>query len=192
MILTCLFSLSACDDVEQTSEYGYFLAVESVSEKDGEVQVKLILSTAENDNTLDMVKANCFVAVERDGFFYDKAEYIFRLDGESIFSATEDFLALYGTNYAVEDFSSLKIVFDYVTIYKSTKSDGVRLESGKKYVHSFEIENTDNVFVLDRRIAHSSAWYGVTIIATVCAVGAVIAVAVIKRGKYGRKNEERN
>lgn len=182
-IVLCLIALSACDDVSETNNYDYVLRVKSVEIVDGEVVVHVDKS---GDGDEIVGTEGVYRVWTEYGDFYNEIKTVFVFDGETIFSATENFLAQYGGNYGVEDFSSLKIVFDYDTIYKSTKSDGEVSKVGSGYVHSHEIERGENSFTLERRYPRSSAWYGLTAGVAVFAVVVAGVVVLIKRGKYGR------
>lgn len=182
-IVLCLIALSACDDVSETNDYDYVLRVKSVEIVDGEVVVHVDKS---GDGDEIVGTEGVYRVWTEYGDFYNEIKTVFDFDGETIFSATENFLAQYGGNYGVEDFSSLKIVFDYDTIYKSTKSDGEVSKVGGGYVHSHEIVRGENSFTLERRYPRSSSWYGLTAGVAVFAVVVAGVAVLIKRGKYGR------
>lgn len=186
LVCALTLALSACDSVDDGAEYLYFLNVDSVENVDGTLIVRLSPSVEESEKTLDGVSTLRTVSVSRKNAFYDRVEYTFSFDGEAIFSATENFLAQYGANLGVETYSNLKIVFDYATIYKSTKSDCVATERNGKYVHSSEIFKANTEFKLYRDFAHSSSWYGLTA-GIAAAMVLVVVVVLVKRGKYGGK-----
>lgn len=181
-----LLSLSACDDGTEYTHEIFRLQVDVTS--DGEEVVVRLSDEDENEDSRTYPMNYTRSVFSEKGVFYNDIKTVLHFDGESIFSATETFLAQYGEEYGVEEFSSLKIVFDYDTIYKSTTSNGERTKIGNNYVHSFEISRTDCDFTLERRYANSSVWYGLSAGITVFAVAIVGIVAVIKRGKYGRKH----
>ncbi len=184
-IVLCLFALSACDDVSEPDNYEYVLCVKTVEAVDGEVVVSLNKS---GDGDKIVGTESVYRVWTEYGDFYNEIKTAFDFDGETIFSATEKFLAQYGGKYGVEDFSSLKIVFDYDTIYKSTKSDGEVSKEGDGYVHSYEIERGENTFTLERRYPRSSSWYGLTAGIAVFVIVVAGVVVLIKRGKYGRQH----
>ena len=133
ILLALVFTLVACNEVEPSnSTYGVYL--KSASVEDGVCTVRLSRS-AKGDS---LGESQIVVEGEEDHFF---THYVYSVtfDGEAIFCAVEQLLTQDGTILDGAEYSTLKIVYDYDTIYKSIKSDGVHTKSGRTNTHSFEV-----------------------------------------------------
>ena len=130
------------------------------------------------------------IAVEEvSGSFFDTYIYTVSFDGGATFSAVNNLLTQDGTILDGEEYSTLKIVYDYDTIYKSIKSDGVYTKSGRTHTHSFEVVEGPFQVTLTREVPNQSVWYAVAIGGTVALLLAVAVTLKVVRGKYGRKEE---
>ena len=130
------------------------------------------------------------IAVEEvGGSFFDTYLYTVSFDGGATFSAVNNLLTQDGTILDGEEYSTLKIVYDYDTIYKSIKSDGVHTKSGRTNTHSFEVSKGPFEVHLNRQTPRQSTWYAVLIGGAVATVVA-FSIAHLVRGKYGRKTQE--
>lgn len=91
-------------------------------------------------------------------------------------------------------YNDLKIILRYDTIYKSIKSDANVIKSGNKYLHIFDIDETqtEQRFVLYLRSHNSAGWYTV-LIASVLILGViVIAITVAVKGKLWQKKRKQS
>ena len=180
-MLTCVACNSVSDLVP--SVYGVYINSVVVDEN-GVCTVRL--SRGETDYLVGESQIN--IAIYEEGF-WTRYTYDVSFDGKAIFSAVEETLAQDGTLLNGQEYSTLKVIYDYDTIYKSIKSEGVRTKVSGNYVHSFEVDKTPFNTQLTRVMPRQSVWYGVAI------AGAVVILAVALtltycRGKYGRKQEE--
>lgn len=123
----------------------------------------------------------------QDGEFWLNYEVNYFIDGEQLFSVVNSFIT---QDDIIRDeiiYDRLKIVFDYVTIYKSTVSDGDVVKSGRNYVHKCEVTAQETVLTFSRRSPYAASWYSlvVSIVLTVVAVGVCAYCAF--GGKYGKR-----
>lgn len=166
----------------QSAEYGVY--VKSADVVDDVCTVHLARS-GKGESVGDSV-----ILIEMTGgSFFDTYHYTVSFDGEAIFSAVSDAITQDGTILDGKEYSTLKIVYDYDTIYKSTKSDGVQSKSGRTHTHSFEVTNAPFQASLTRDVPNQSVWYAVAIGVTVALLLGVVTLMAV-RGKYGRKNQE--
>lgn len=183
ILLALTLTLVACNEVEPSnSTYGVYL--KSASVEDGVCTVRLSRS-AKGDS---LGESQIVVEGEEDHFF---THYVYSVtfDGEAIFCAVEQLLTQDGTILDGAEYSTLKIVYDYDTIYKSIKSDGVHTKSGRTNTHSFEVSKGPFEVHLNRQTPRQSTWYAVLIGGAVATVVA-FSIAHLVRGKYGRKTQE--
>ena len=178
-----VFGLVGCNEIEpDTATYGIYL--QSAEVVDGVCVVRL------SRNAKGESFGDSQIVVSGDkGHFVNLYTYTVSFDGEAIFCAVSDRLTQDGTILNGAEYSTLKIVYDYATIYKSIKSDGYYTKSGRNHVHSFEVNEEPFQEVLTREIPRQSTWYAV-LIGVAGAVVVVFVIAKSVRGKYGRKTQE--
>jgi hypothetical protein len=178
-----VFCFVACNQVEpDTATYGVYL--KSAEVVDGQCVVHL--SRSGSDEALGQSQ---IAIVEEKGHFVNTYTYTVTFDGEAIFCAVQSRLTQDGTILNGAEYSTLKIVYDYATIYKSIKSDGEHSKSGRNYVHSFDVSNGPFEATLTRKIPRQSTWYAV-LLGGAGAVIVAFVVAHLVRGKYCRKTQE--
>ena len=178
-----MLTFVACSNTGDTVDYIYGVYIKSVSVENGVCTV--CVSREENQHLVG--KSSIEVYIEQ-GSFFEKYTYNVRFDGYSIFSAVEEALAQDGTLLNGQEYSTLKIIYDYDTIYKSMKSDGVRTKNNGKYIHSFAVESSSFDVQLTRNVARQSMWYAVAIAGAVVLLGGGLTLTYC-RGKYGKKEE---
>jgi hypothetical protein len=185
IILLLLVGLVAvgCNSTD-TPPATYGVYVKSVTVEDDVCTVRLSRS-GKGESLQDSV-----IAVEEvGGSFFDTYIYTVSFDGGATFSAVNHLLTQDVTILEGKEYSTLKIVYDYDTIYKSIKSDGEHSKSGRNYVHSFDVSNGPFEATLTRNIPRQSTWYAV-LLGGAGAVIVAFVVAHLVRGKYGRKTQE--
>ncbi len=186
LLLTILFVTVGCNKTDEVNTSTYGVYVKEVSKSEDTCTVKLGRS-GRGESLGDSVIA----ITEEKGDFFDTYTYTVTFDGGAIFSAVAERLTQDGTISNEEEKSSLKIVYDYDTIYKSIKSDGITGKNGRTYSHLFEVKEQSFQAVLTREIPNQATWYAVLIGVTVfLTVGAVVTVVIIGKRKNGRKTQE--
>jgi len=110
---------------------------------------------------------------------------------QTIFSAVDNFVTQEQRKIDGTLYSTLKVVYTYGTIYKSTTSNGTVIKSGRNYYHNFNVENLDEIkqIRLERKAPYSASWY-ILLTAIALVLGVVIVVITVIRGKHGRTKEE--
>lgn len=185
LLLAVLVTLVACNSVSDLVPYAYGVYISDVAvDENGVCTVRL--SRGETDYLVGESVIN--VAVYEEGF-WARYTYDVSFDGKAIFSAVEECLAQNGTLLNGQQFSTLKIIYDYDTIYKSMKSNNSATKNGKSYKHSFVVEKEPFVATLTRDVPRQSAWYGVAIAGAVVLLSGGLTLTYA-RGKYGRKKDE--
>ena len=184
LLLTFLLTFVACSNADDEVRHVYGVYIKSATVENDVCTVRLSFE----ESSWLVGKASVDTSVQTDSFF-ERYTYVIVCNGKAIFSAVENALAQDGTLLNGQEYSTLKIIYDYDTIYKSIKSEGVRTKVSGNYVHSFEVDKTPFNTQLTRVMPRQSVWYGVAI------AGAVVILAVALtltycRGKYGRKQEE--
>ena len=180
-----MVTLVACNNAGDEVSYAYGVYIKGVSvDENGQCTAALT-----RNQTAYLVGESSIDVVFVEKGFWTYYTYTVAFDGSAIFSAVEDALAQDGTLLNGQEYSTLKIIYDYDTIYKSIKSEGVRTKVSGNYAHSFEVDKTPFNTQLTRVMPRQSVWYGVAV------AGAVVILAVALtltycRGKYGRKQEE--
>lgn len=127
--------------------------------------------------------------VEKENSFFNVTKSVYEIDGVAIYGGIVDELTQDELNFGGKTYSHLKIVFDYDTIYKSTKSDGEISRDGKYYVHSFVLDDSLNNVLLERETPNTAVWYE-TLMGSAVALIIIVATIVALKGKYGRKKDE--
>ena len=186
-LVVILFVLVGCnqiDDTGSTTWYDCGVYVQSVVVEDGVCTVQL----ARTETDLMVGRSVIAVCMAEDVFF-DRYDYTVTFDGNAIFSAVEGLLQQDVTLLNGQEYSTLKIIYDYDTIYKSMKSNGNHQNSDDKYHHLFEVERAPFKADLTRTVANQSAWYGVAIGGALVLLAIGLTLTYI-RGKYGRKKQE--
>lgn len=186
-LVVILFALVGCNQVDGTdnvTRYDYGVYVQSVIVEDGVCTVRL----ARTETDLMVGVSVVAVSMVEDGFF-DMYNYTITFDGNAIFSAVEGIIQQDVTLLNGQKYSTLKIIYDYDTIYKSMKSQGNTQKSDGKYYHSFEVERALFRAGITRAVANQSVWYGVAIGGAVLLLAVGLTLTYI-RGKYGRKKQE--
>ena len=179
-----MLTLVACNDTSDRVSYVYGVYIKSIEVSDGVCIVRLSRNESEylvGESSIDISTVS--------GDFFDEYIYDVAFDGKAIFSAVEECLAQNGTLLDGQNISTLKIIYDYDTIYKSMKSDSAVTKNGKNYTHSFVVEQAPFDVTLTRDVPCQSAWYGVAIAGAVVLLGILITLTYV-RGKYGRKKDE--
>lgn len=183
LLLVVMLVSVGCNKTD-TPPATYGVYVKSVTVEDGVCTVRLWRSKS-GESLGDSVIAVDVV----EGSFFDSHVHTITFDGGAIFSAVKLLLTQDGTILEGKEYSTLKIVYDYDTIYKSIKSDGVYKKSGRTHTHSFEVEEGPFQVTLTREVPNQSVWYAVAIGGTVALLLAVAVTLKVVRGKYGRKEE---
>ena len=183
LLLTFLLTFVACSEADDEVRYVYGVYIKSVDVVDDVCTVRL--SFGESDCLVG--KASVDISSETDSFF-ERYTYVVVFNGKAIFSAVKDALAQDGTLLNGQEYSTLKIIYDYDTIYKSIKSTGRRVKVDDQYIHSFDVEDAPFRCQLTRDIPRQSVWYAVAISGAVVLVALGLTLTYI-RGKYGRKEE---
>ena len=186
-LVVVLFALVGCnqiDGTDNTTRYDYGVYVQSVIVEDGVCTVRL--SRIETDL---MVGVSVITVSTAENGFFDRYDYTVTFDGNAIFSAVGDLLQQDVTLLNGQEYSTLKIIYDYDTIYKSMKSEGNQQKSDGEYHHSFEVEKAPFKVDLTRAVANQSVWYGVAISGALVLLALGLTLTYI-RGKYGRKEQE--
>lgn len=138
---------------------------------------------------------NAFIPVKSESkdvnVFFVKYITNITFNEQTIFSAVDDFITQEQRKLDGIEYSTLKVVFTYGTIYKSTTSNGEVYKSGRNYYHNFNIENADNnkQILLERQAAYSASWY-ILLAGIAVVLGVVVVVITVIRGKHGRSKEE--
>ncbi len=174
-----------CGVVSEVSESTYGVFVKEVVHENDVVTVHLCRS-GEGESLGDSIIA----ITEEDGEFFDSYIYSLTFDGGAIFSAVRDRLTQDGTISGENEDSSLKIVYDYDTIYKSIKSDGTVSKEGGVYSHHFQVNEGMFQVTLTREIPNQSSWYAVLIGVTVALLGVAVGIFAVRGKRNGRKTQE--
>ena len=180
LVLTCV----ACNSVSDLVPSAYGVYINSVVVDDNGV-CTVRLSRGETDYLVGESQIN--IAIYEEGF-WTRYTYDVSFDGKAIFSAVEEALAQDGTLLNGQKYSTLKVIYDYDTIYKSIKSDAKPIKADGKYSHLFQVEKAPFHASLERELARQSVWYG-TAIAGAVVVLAIALTLTYFRGHYGRKKE---
>ncbi|MCQ2602916.1 MAG: hypothetical protein MJ193_03190 [Clostridia bacterium] len=137
-----------------------------------------IVGNAQLDNT-----------VEKKNSFFNITKNTYQIDGVAIYGGIVGNLTQDELNFDGKTYSHLKIVFDYDTINKSTKSNGDLSKDGKHFVHSFVLDDGQNNITLERETPNTAVWYE-TLIGCAVALMIIVATIVALKGKYGREKDE--
>lgn len=187
ILVLCTGMLFACDKQESEVQTEYGLYISDLSYDEDSLTLTVHVGLGDGNRKLDGITAHREYALTRKNAYWNLVENTFTLDGSAIYSVVNSALTQDELNHDGKFYSCLKIVFDYVTIYKSTKSDGNVTASGKNYVHSFTVTESGNTYaVLTRETPFTAAWYA-TLICAGIAVAAVAVAVMLARGNYARR-----
>ena len=185
LLLAMMFTFVACDKTGDKVDYVFDVNIKSVEVVDGQCIVHL--TREEGGRKVGVSKMS---VTQTTSDFYEVYDYTITLEGSAIFSAVSRRLAQDDTLLNGQEYSTLKIIYDYDTIYKSMKSkcDKLTKQDGK-YIHSFEVKRGVFDLTLARKTPRQSAWYG-TAIGMAVLLLATTLILMYLRGKYGRENQE--
>ena len=184
LLLTFLLTFVACSNADDEVRHVYGVYIKSATVENDVCTVRLSFE----ESSWLVGKASVDTSVQTDSFF-ERYTYVIVCNGKAIFSAVENALTQDGTLLNGQEYSTLKIIYDYDTINKSVKSGGRIVKVDDKYIHSFDVEDAPFSCQLTRDIPRQSVWYAVAISGAVVLVVLGLTLTYI-RGKYGRQKEE--
>lgn len=188
IVALCLCALTACSKNEDSGDTEYSLYIKSVEYGDDGETLTVRVGLSATPRALNGIAAERTYALNRVDYWWNEVENTFTFDGTALYGAVNAAVTPDEREFDGVTYSHLKIVFDYVTIYKSTESQGTVTRSGKNYIHTFNVNDGETACTLTRKTPYTAAWY-----ATLAVVGVVLAAAlcfILSRGHYGgRKNE---
>ncbi len=183
-LILCIGVFCSCNANPEIENEAYDLSIKSISYADDLIIVTVkigderVVGTAQRENV-----------VEKKNSFFNVTKNTYKIDGVAIYGGIVNALSQDELNHDGKTYSHLKIVFDYATIYKSTKSDGELSKDGKYFVHSFVLDDGVNGILLERETPATAVWYE-TLICVAVALLIIVATIVALKGKYGRKKDE--
>ncbi len=182
IILACLISLAACNDISNESgerEYGLKIAALRFDES-GVCYVYVGLSS---DLEGSLAKATYSSRVIDDGMWMKKQLLEVKLNESETNLRVQEALSEEQLTHNGVKYDKIKVVFRYDTVYKSVKSEAPVLRSGRYYMHCFELGNGGDVAIrLERSAANSANWY---VMLAIC--GLVIMMILTFISLRGRK-----
>ena len=127
----------------------------------------------------------------KDGAFYNVSETTVTLAPDSIFSAVKESVPQEDLVHNDVEYNRLKVVLRYDTIYKSIKSNGEITREGRKYVHTYALDQSleSDVFTLEMRTQNAASWYGTLLGCALAAMLVAIGVTFALKGVKWQKTK---
>jgi|GEM_PF-4044381 len=141
-------------------------------------------------NDTETVQVDWNYQKSKVGAFKFRYDYRASFNPNRIFCAVENTLTQEQRKNKNGDEYSLKVVFEYATIYKSLKGDVTPKKSGNYYLLDFDVLKDETSFETKFSIEtqNSAAWYG-TLIAVACACFIVIMFVKARRKNNGERKD---
>lgn len=197
-IVLCLaIFLSACDktdeqkSAEENSRPLYFKGLEYLP--DEQTAIAVVSFKGEENEILQCVDAMWNSASYKINAWYNGSTTEITVSPSAIFSAVQEVIPQESLLIDGVEYNRLKVEIRYDTIYKSIKSDGRVMRSGKKYIHSFELDgqSESRTLTLTLQNPDTANWYTMLI---ACAIAAIIICVLIylavKGGLWQKKKNE--
>ncbi len=193
-IAICTTSFVACNNVgdSEISERAlYYCGIEY--DKDTLTATAIVSFSGSEEQKLDGIVAKWTSSDYIIDTWYKGSQSIVEITPNAIFSAVEKKVSQDDLNHDGVQYNILKVALRYDTIYKSIKSNALVKQSGKHYLHYFELDNgkQEDVLSLSTVNQRSENWYGLLI---GCAVGTIVIALIvylaIKGGKWQKMKKE--
>lgn len=146
-----------------------------------------------NGEESDRLKTKAMVASStvKDGAWYyvNSAEYSYPY--AELFGETELRIALENRLPEYAQYSELKLIAVYDTVYKRLTSNGSFTKNGNKRTHRLELSEENNTLRVSRSSANTANWYTLLVSCGLIFIAAAItaALAVKGRAKWKRTKE---
>lgn len=188
MLLSIILVIAVSCNVPSVSDEYYAYVRGFVYNKDASEVTAVIMLT--DNSSIDIetpVKRDSFS--DSNGVFYNIQYTTYSFDGSYFYAKTDEIFTSEVRNHDEIYYENLKFKFEYATLYKSTKSDGVVAYIGDRYIHSYDLTNGDMNIHLSRKNPNSPAWYSILIAGSIVVLVLAVAIALIikRRGNYGKE-----
>ncbi len=193
-IAICMTSFVACNNIEGSDESVrklYYLGLEY--DKDTLTATAIIGFSGSEEQKIDGITAKWTSNDYIIDTWYKGSQSTIEINPNAIFSAIEKKVSQDDLNHDGIQYNSLKVSLRYDTIYKSIKSNALVKQSGKYYLHYFELDKgkQEDVLSLSTVNQRSENWYGLLIgLAVGVALISLIVYLAIKGGKWQKMKKE--
>ena len=197
LILLCAFVLSACNSESanrQITETERSLYQSGIEYDLDTMTMRVTVGFGGSAESKLNTKAERVSEKYAPDSMYKCEDVTITVDASSLYYELEGRIADEQRIHEGVKYNDLKIILRYDTIYKSIKSDANVIKSGNKYLHIFDIDETqaEQRFVLYLKNHNSAGWYTV-LIASVLILGVmVIAITVAVKGKLWQKKRKQS
>lgn len=193
-----LFSFCACNAAKPIEQNLFVMLVEATATPDSqEGTLRIGFTSNENaENKLNDVAVKLVKTREYSFLFY-RTKYVYTTDTLKLVSAARN-LILNSDAYSqevknVKD-QNLKVLFRYVTIYKSVETNGSSFEQNKNFVHTWTFSPDDNFYIeMTQRAEFRAVWYALLIGAAILALLVSVPLTIIRsRKKFDKTENEKD
>lgn len=195
--LFCIFLLSACNrtaDSEETVERDYELYLSDLkySEDDGAIYA-VVTRTGSDDERLG-AKWHWITRSYAQDIWYNRQDVEMKIDSAILYSEIENRIADYDFGEEIGEYNRLIVALRYDTIYKSVKSDGEAVKSGRYYLHSFYIDGDaeSQTHNLALKTQNSANWYTMLIGCAIAIAVALTGVSLALKGGVWQKKKKKS
>ena len=186
IILNFCLIFTACDKEKVEVQQNPNLYINSFVYDDNTKTMTAILTLSGEEK--DMISDVVVVPEEfqsKIDFWYNKYELQYKLPSNAIYSSLEKKLTDKDRIVDGVQYTNLKVVFRYDTIYESIKSNGELKHTDDVYIHILPLKKDKmvEVFHLEKPYPNSANWYTILIATALTVAIIIVVISIIVKSK---------